>query len=118
MKQEWMKDVRLPGALWVIGIVGGTWLILTYVPQNQWLVAVIAVVLVVGKIFNIGTEQIETVIGLVKQLIPLIPPATRHVRLVPGSEGDPAVMRQPTVYIDADEIDKFKPNKFMRFLLG
>jgi hypothetical protein len=116
MKTDWTKDVRLPGILYVVILVGGTWYAENYLSDPRWLEAILLVAPIIGKIIFPGTGQMEGVLNLAKQILSVLPPAPRHVRVAPGESAPPTL--QPSVGVDSRDIEKLKPNKVARMFLG
>lgn len=95
-----MKDIKLPGFLWVVLIAVAIVLIETFVPVEFQAYGEIAVVALLGaaKAFNLGTKEIDDLLALLRQLQAQVP-------------------RAEAAYVEP-EIEKHEPNGFVRWLVG
>lgn len=112
---KWTKDVKVPGILWVIGLVLGVWAIETYVPSETlqtWMELVPSVLLIVAKFTNVGGENTEALVEIIRLLQGRLPTVTRGV----GPEG--IAYDTPQVMVSDQKLDEMKPNKATRLLLG
>lgn len=101
-----MKDLRIPGVLWVIIIAVAIVAIETYMPVEYQLLgeAAIVALFAIAKANALGTKQIEDLIDLLRT-VQTQPQATAR------GMGAPNIV--PTV-----DVEKYEPNKTVRFLLG
>lgn len=102
-----MKDIKIPGILWVVGIAVAIILIETFVAPGYQLYAEMGIVVLMGvaKAANLGTQQIEDLLALLR----------RMQESQPGPEGSPRGMAVDPYRTGVDE---HEPNKAVRFLLG
>lgn len=102
-----MKDIKLPGFLWVLGIAVAIVLIETYVPGQYQYFAEGAVVFLMGaaKARNLGTQDVEKMVALLKN-IPAQPSGAV------GAERGAVVSAAPI------NTKPYEPNKGVRWLLG
>lgn len=93
-----MKDIKVPGVVWVILIAVAIILIETFVAPGYQLYAEGAVVAIMAaaKAANLGTQQIEDLLDLLRKM----------------------QESQPMPRGMAVDVDEHEPNKAVRFLLG
>lgn len=96
-----MKDIKIPGVLWVVLISVAIVLIETYVAPGYQLYAEGAIVVLMGiaKAANLGTKDVEDLVTLLRTL----------QRQLPTHESAAAAQT---------EADTREPNKPVRWLLG
>lgn len=94
-----MNNIKIPGTLWVLGIAVAVWAIETYVPGGYQLYAEGAIVVLMGiaKARNLGTQEIEDLLAMLRRL----------QRTMPVQESG-AVL----------DVEKHEPNKVARWLVG
>lgn len=95
-----MKDIKIPGIIWVIAISVTIVLIETYVAPGYQLYAETAIVVLMGiaKAANLGTKDVEDLVAMLRSL----------QRQMPTPESS----------IIATEAESREPNKTVRWLLG
>lgn len=101
-----MKDLRIPGVIWVIIIALAIVGIETYTPVEYQAYAEMGVVALfaIAKANALGTKQIEDLIDLLR---------TMQTQPQATARGVGAPSMTPTV-----DVEKYEPNKAVRFLLG
>lgn len=106
-----MKDLKIPGFVWTVGIVLAVVFCENFLPPEYQLYGQMAVVVLMGlaKAMNLGVKDIEELLALLREIKAKQPPMMR------SSEG---ALVAPTVTISETEIQQHEPNKVMRFLLG
>lgn len=106
-----LKDVRIPGFAWAMGIIVIVGLIHTYGPQYGFspLYIDMAVAILIGvlKGLNLGTDQLDQAIKIIDLLL------MKEVAEVEGIPRGPAAVPR----INLTDIPD-KPNKTVRFFLG
>jgi hypothetical protein len=106
-----MQTVKVPGVLWIIGVVLLVALGRTYVTQ-QGLNPVYVDVLVVAavailKALNLGTDEIEELLGIIHEL------QTQLAKHEPGLVASPAAVHSMQAVPPRSSV-----NYFMRWLVG
>lgn len=100
-----MKDIKVPGVLWVVLIVAGIAVVRQFVPEPLYVELAVVIGFVILKSLNLGTDEINDLIDIIERL---------QGRL----ENEPMAMPK-TVAERAGTVPQVeRPNKAVRFLLG
>jgi hypothetical protein len=106
-----LKDVKIPGILWTVLIAAAIIFCENYLPPEYAAYGPIAVVVLMGaaKAANLGTKEIEELLAILRGI------KGNQVRAMHNPEEMAAA---PTITVPETTIEKYEPNKAVRFLLG
>lgn len=105
-----MKDIKIPGFLWVVLIAVAVVLCENYMPNPLYAEAAILVFMGLAKGLNLGTKEIENLVDLLRAM------QVRPAGAV-GPVGVERALRSAPVS-PAVDVERYKPNKGVRWLLG
>ena len=93
-----MKDFKVPGFLWVVLIAVAVMLAENYLPSPLYVELALLILFGVAKAYNLGTQDIEAVLEILR----------RTDSLVPRGRGIATTV----------EIEQHEPNKVARWFVG
>lgn len=96
-----MKDIKIPGFLWVVLIAVAVMLAENYLPNPLYVELALMILFGAAKAYNLGTKEIEDVLDILRRI-----------------DKGLGVERGRVVNHVGIDIEAYKPNKVTRWFVG